>query len=118
MTLLAALPSFLSQQQMSRNACQKFALRAVAGIAVWVLLGFLVGGQYLLETFGLRWGSFTVAGWDYLFSLFAAEHEFSGDTETHAGNSKAAERDHLAGAVFRWPCPLSHHRVQCWRSSF
>lgn len=79
----------------------RFAVRAVV-VATIVLLLFLVGGQILLETLGLRLGSFQVAGGIILF-LFAITMIF--------GNSKPsreieeAERDHLAGAVFPLAMP-------------
>lgn len=79
----------------------KFAVRAVL-VATIVLLLFLVAGQFLLETLGLRLGSFQVAGGIILF-LFAITMIF--------GNSKPAreieeaERDHLAGAVFPLAMP-------------
>ncbi|WP_226779659.1 MarC family protein [Oceaniglobus trochenteri] len=80
---------------------RRFAVRAVA-IATVVLLAFLIGGQFVLETLGLRLGSFQIAGGIILF-LFALTMIF--------GSSKPdieieeAERDHLAGAVFPLAMP-------------
>lgn len=80
---------------------RRIALRAVV-IATLVLLLFLVGGQLVLETLGLRLGSFQIAGGIVLF-LFALSMIF--------GESKAeweieeAERDHLSGAVFPLAMP-------------
>ena len=71
----------------------------VAGL---VLLGFLVGGQYLLENLGLRLGSFQVAGGIILF-LFALSMIFGDPKPTQ--EIEAAERDHLAGAVFPLAMP-------------
>lgn len=78
-----------------------FAIRAVA-ISTLVLLVFLVGGQYLLETLGLRLGSFQIAGGIVLF-LFALTMIF-GDSKP-AREIEEAERDHLAGAVFLLAMP-------------
>jgi len=67
-----------------------------------VLLAFLVAGQYLLELLGLRLGSFQVAGGIILF-LFALTMIF-GDPKPEK-EIEAAERDHLAGAVFPLAMP-------------
>lgn len=80
---------------------RRYAVRAVF-IATLVLLAFLVGGQFLLETLGLRFGSFQIAGGVILFA-FAMTMIF--------GHSKAeteieeAGKDHLAGAVFPLAMP-------------
>ncbi len=78
----------------------KFALRAVI-IATCVLLGFLVVGQFVLESLGLRLGSFQVAGGIILF-LFALDMIF--------GQSKPASEiemfdQDLSGAVFPLAMP-------------
>ena len=80
---------------------RRYAIRAVF-IATLVLLAFLIGGQFLLETLGLRFGSFQIAGGVILFA-FAMTMIF--------GHSKAeteieeAGKDHLAGAVFPLAMP-------------
>ena len=78
-----------------------FAIRAVL-IASLVLFVFLVGGQVLLETLGLRLGSFQVAGGIVLF-LFAMMMVF-GESKP-AREIEEAERDHLSGAVFPLAMP-------------
>lgn len=80
---------------------RRFALRAVA-IATLVLLAFLVGGQVVLETLGLRLGSFQIAGGIILF-LFALSMIF-GDSKPQVEIAEA-ERDHLSGAVFPLAMP-------------
>lgn len=80
---------------------RRFALRAVA-IATLVLLAFLVGGQVVLETLGLRLGSFQIAGGVILF-LFALSMIF-GDSKPQSEIAEA-ERDHLSGAVFPLAMP-------------
>lgn len=79
----------------------RFAVRAVA-VATIVLLLFLVAGQLLLETLGLRLGSFQIAGGIILF-LFALTMIF-GDSKP-SREIEEAERDHLAGAVFPLAMP-------------
>lgn len=80
---------------------RRFALRAV-GIATLVLLAFLVGGQVVLETLGLRLGSFQIAGGIILF-LFALSMIFGvSKPQTEIAE---AERDHLSGAVFPLAMP-------------
>lgn len=80
---------------------RRFALRAVA-IATLVLLAFLVGGQVVLETLGLRLGSFQIAGGIILF-LFALSMIF-GESKPQTEIAEA-ERDHLSGAVFPLAMP-------------
>jgi len=80
---------------------RRFALHAVS-IATLVLLGFLVAGQLVLETMGLRLGSFQIAGGIVLF-LFALSMIF-GDAKP-AREIEEAERDHLSGAVFPLAMP-------------
>ncbi|MDO6589766.1 MarC family protein [Loktanella sp. D2R18] len=80
---------------------RRYALRAVF-IATLVLLTFLVAGQYVLETLGLRFGSFQIAGGIILF-LFALSMIFgSSKPETEI---EEAGKDHLAGAVFPLAMP-------------
>lgn len=67
-----------------------------------MLLAFLVGGQFLLESLGLRLGSFQIAGGIILF-LFAMTMIF-GESKP-AREIEEAERDHLAGAVFPLAMP-------------
>lgn len=111
---VGSIPVFLfAVQRVPRHLHRRFALNAVA-IAAVVLLAFLVGGQFLLETLGLRFGSFQIAGGIILF-LFAMTMVF-GESKP-AREIEEAERDHLAGAVFRWPCRQSPRLVPCWPSS-
>ncbi|EIE51336.1 MarC family transcriptional regulator [Salipiger aestuarii] len=79
----------------------KIAMRAVA-VAAGVLLAFLVAGQLLMDTLGLRLGSFQIAGGIILF-LFALTMIF-GDSKP-AKEIEEAERDHMAGAVFPLAMP-------------
>lgn len=99
---VGSIPVFLfAVNSVPNKLHRRFAVRAVAISAV-VLLAFLLGGQLVLETLGLRLGSFQIAGGIVLF-LFALTMIF--------GNSKPAteieeaERDHLAGAVFPLAIP-------------
>ncbi len=78
----------------------KFALRAVI-IATCVLMGFLVLGQILLETLGLRLGSFQVAGGIILF-LFALDMIFG--QSKPASEIEMVDQD-LSGAVFPLAMP-------------
>ncbi len=79
----------------------KIAVRAVL-VAAGVLLAFLVAGQLLMDTLGLRLGSFQIAGGIILF-LFALTMIF-GDSKP-AREIEEAERDHMAGAVFPLAMP-------------
>ncbi len=99
---VGSIPVFLfAVATVPKKLHRRFAVRAVF-IAGLVLLAFLAGGQLLLETLGLRLGSFQIAGGIILF-LFALTMIF--------GHSKAeseieeAGRDHLAGAVFPLAIP-------------
>lgn len=99
---VGSIPVFLfAVGSVPKALHRRFAIRAVA-IAALVLMAFLLGGQILLETLGLRLGSFQIAGGIVLF-LFALTMIF--------GNSKPAteieeaERDHLDGAVFPMAIP-------------
>lgn len=99
---VGSIPVFLfAVQHVPRALHRRFAIRAV-GIAALVLLAFLVGGQFLLETLGLRFGSFQIAGGVILF-LFAMTMVF-GDSKP-AREIEEAEKDHLAGAVFPLALP-------------
>lgn len=80
---------------------RRFALLAV-GIATLVLLAFLVGGQVVLETLGLRLGSLQIAGGVILF-LFALSMIF-GESKPPTEIAQA-ERDPLSGAVFPLAMP-------------
>lgn len=99
---VGTVPVFLfAVQGVPAALHRRFALRAVA-IAALVLLLFLVGGQILLETLGLRLGSFQIAGGIVLF-LFAMTMIFGESKPVH--EIEEAERDHLAGAVFPLAMP-------------
>ena len=99
---VGSVPVFLyAVSHVPRRLHRRFALRAV-GIATVVLLAFLVGGQFLFETLGLRFGSFQIAGGIVLF-LFALTMIFG--TSKPEREIEEAERDHLAGAVFPLAMP-------------
>lgn len=80
---------------------RKMAIRAVL-VAGVVLYAFLIGGQFMFESIGLRLGSFQIAGGLVLF-LFALTMIF-GETKP-AQEIEEAERDHMAGAVFPLAMP-------------
>lgn len=99
---IGTLPVYLfATTNVPAHLHRRFALHAL-GIATLVLLGFLVAGQLLLETLGLRLGSFQVAGGIVLF-LFALTMIF-GEAKP-AREIEEAERDHLSGAVFPLAMP-------------
>lgn len=99
---IGSIPVFLfAVQNVPRDLHFRFALNAVV-IAAIVLMAFLVGGQLLLETLGLRLGSFQIAGGLILF-LFAMTMIF-GDSKP-SREIEEAGRDHLAGAVFPLAMP-------------
>ena len=99
---VGSVPVFLfAVQSVPPHLHRRFALRAVL-IAALVLLGFLIGGQVLLEALGLRLGSFQIAGGIVLF-LFAMTMIF-GESKP-AAEIEAAGRDHLSGAVFPLAMP-------------
>ncbi|SMY06821.1 MarC family protein [Flavimaricola marinus] len=99
---VGTIPVYLfAVQSVPQRLHRNFAMRAVA-IATVVLLAFLVAGQYLLETLGLRLGSFQIAGGIVLF-LFAMTMIF-GDSKPER-EIEEANRDHLAGAVFPLAMP-------------
>ncbi|QIE46035.1 MarC family protein [Pseudohalocynthiibacter aestuariivivens] len=99
---VGTIPVFLfAVRGVPRKLHRRFAVRGVI-IATFVLLGFLVGGQALLEALGLRLGSFQIAGGVILF-LFALTMIF-GDSKP-AREIEEAEGGHLAGAVFPLAMP-------------
>ena len=79
----------------------KFALRGVI-TATLVLLFFLVAGQLLLESIGLRLGAFQIAGGIVLF-LFALSMIF-GESKPQT-EIEEAETEDLSGAVFPLAMP-------------
>ncbi len=99
---VGTIPVYLfAVQGVPARLHRNFAVRAV-GIATIVLLAFLVAGQYLMETMGLRLGSFKIAGGIVLF-VFAMTMIFGESKPTR--EIEEAERDHLAGAVFPLAIP-------------
>ena len=99
---IGTIPVYLyAVRHVPAHLHRRFALRAVL-IASLVLLAFLVGGQFVLESLGLRLGSFQIAGGIVLF-LFALSMIF-GDSKP-AREIEEAERDHLSGAVFPLAMP-------------
>lgn len=99
---VGTIPVYLfAVAQVPAKLHRRFALRAVV-IATLVLLAFLVGGQVVIETLGLRLGSFQIAGGIILF-LFALSMIF-GDSKAQS-EIAAAERNHLSGAVFPLAMP-------------
>ncbi|MCO6185691.1 MarC family protein [Rhizobium sp. L1K21] len=99
---IGSIPVMLfAVSRVPANLHRIFVIRAVA-IAGIVLLIFLIGGQYLLETLGLRLGSFQIAGGIILF-MFAITMIF-GESKP-AREIEEAERDHLEGAVFPLAIP-------------
>ena len=99
---VGSLPVYLfALQGVPRKLHRRFAMRAIA-IATIVLLAFLIGGQVLMETMGLRLGSFQIAGGIVLF-VFAMTMIFGESKPSR--EIEEAERDHLAGAVFPLAIP-------------
>jgi multiple antibiotic resistance protein len=99
---IGSIPVYLyAVQSVPARLHRRFAIRAVF-IAALVLLVFLVGGQFMLETMGLRLGSFQIAGGVVLF-IFAMTMIF-GESKP-AREIEEAGRDHLAGAVFPLAMP-------------
>jgi multiple antibiotic resistance protein len=99
---VGSLPVYLfAVQGVPASLHRNFAIRAVI-IATIVLLAFLMGGQILMETMGLRLGSFQIAGGIVLF-MFAMTMIF-GESKP-AREIEEAGRDHLAGAVFPLAIP-------------
>lgn len=99
---IGTIPVFLfTVASVPKRLHRTLAMRAV-GISALVLLAFLIGGQYLLETLGLRFGSFQVAGGIILF-LFAISMIFGSSKPEE--EIESATKDHLAGAVFPLAMP-------------
>ncbi len=99
---IGSIPVFLfATAAVPAELHQRFAIRAVL-IAGLVLLGFLVGGQFILEALGLQLGTFQIAGGIVLF-LFALTMIF-GESKP-VSEISASQRDHLAGAVFPMAMP-------------
>ncbi len=99
---VGSVPVYLfAVQSVPAKLHRRFAVRAVA-IATLVLLAFLIGGQIVLETIGLRLGSFQIAGGLVLF-LFALTMIF-GESKPSQEIAEA-ERDHLSSAVFPLAIP-------------
>ncbi len=99
---VGTIPVYLfAVSSVPKHLHRQFAVRAVV-IATLVLLLFLVFGQVVLETLGLRLGSFQIAGGVVLF-LFALSMIF-GESKAQSEIAEA-ERDHLSGAVFPLAMP-------------
>lgn len=99
---IGSLPVFyFATQAVPQAKHRAYAIRAVL-IATVVLLFFLVAGQLLLESLGLRFGSFQIAGGIVLF-LFAMTMIF-GEAKSDV-EIKEAERHDLSGAVFPLAMP-------------
>ncbi|KPB00195.1 MarC family transcriptional regulator [Ahrensia marina] len=99
---IGSLPVFLyATTGVPAHLHKRFAIRAVV-IAAIVLMAFLIGGQFLLEALGLRLGAFQIAG-GLILLLFALQMIF-GDSKP-SSEIKAAEKDHLSGAVFPLAMP-------------
>jgi multiple antibiotic resistance protein len=99
---IGTVPVFLfAVRGVPRVLHRRFAIRGVL-VAGGILLAFLAGGQWLIESLGLRLGAFQIAGGIVLF-LFALTMIFGDskpDREIHD-----AERDYLSGAVFPLAMP-------------
>lgn len=99
---VGTIPVFLfAATGVPRQLHKRLAFRAVA-IAGAVLLTFLIAGQLLFETLGLRLGSFQIAGGIILF-LFALTMIF-GDSKP-VREIDEASTNHLSGAVFPLAMP-------------
>jgi len=99
---VGTIPVYLyAVTSVPKHLHRSFAIRAIV-IATLVLLAFLIGGQIILETLGLRLGSFQIAGGVILF-LFAMSMIF-GDSKPQTEIAEAG-RDHLSGAVFPLAMP-------------
>lgn len=99
---IGSLPVFLyATTGVPAHLHKRFAIRAVV-IAAIVLMAFLIGGQFLLEALGLRLGAFQIAG-GLILLLFALQMIF-GESKP-SSEIKAAEKDHLSGAVFPLAMP-------------
>ncbi|WP_305969263.1 MULTISPECIES: MarC family protein [unclassified Mameliella] len=99
---IGSLPVFyFAASAVPRALHWRFALRAVF-VAWVVLMGFLIGGQLLLEGVGLRFGSFQIAGGIVLF-LFALTMIF-GESKPDREIEEAGRSD-LSGAIFPLAMP-------------
>ena len=99
---IGSIPVFLyATANVPRRLHRAYALRAIL-IAMLVLLGFLVGGQFLFEALGLRLGTFQIAG-GIVLMLFALTMIF-GDSKAAREIDEAAHDD-LSGAVFPLAIP-------------
>ena len=106
---VGSIPVFLfAVQSVPTHLHRRFAMRAIL-IAAIVLMAFLIGGQVVLETIGLRLGSFQIAGGLVLF-LFALTMVF-GESKPSQEIAEAEHdlgdgaHDHLSGAVFPLAMP-------------
>lgn len=99
---IGTLPVFYyATQSAPERLHARIALRAVL-VATLVLFGFLVLGQLLLETLGLRLGAFQVAG-GVVLMLFALSMIFGAPKSSQ--EIAEAETDHMSGAVFPLAMP-------------
>ena len=99
---IGTLPVFyFATEGVPARLHRRLAIRGVL-VAGVVLLAFLIGGQIVIETIGLRLGSFQIAGGIILF-LFALTMIFGAAKSTR--EIEEAERDHLSGAVFPLAMP-------------
>ncbi|MCZ4268312.1 MarC family protein [Rhodobacteraceae bacterium R_SAG6] len=99
---VGTIPVFLfATAAVPQRLHRSFALRAVL-VSALVLGLFLVLGQIILESIGLRLGAFQIAGGIILF-LFALSMIF-GETKA-ASEIKEAENEDLSGAVFPLAIP-------------
>ncbi len=99
---VGSMPVYLYvTRNVPRPLHARLAIRATA-VAAAVLLAFLVGGQLLIESIGIRLGSFQIAGGIILF-LFALTMIF-GDSKPDSEIERAG-LDHLEGAVFPLAMP-------------
>lgn len=99
---IGTLPVFYyATQSVPERLHTRIALRAVL-VATLVLFGFLLLGQFLLETLGLRLGAFQVAG-GIVLMLFALTMIFGSPKSSQ--EIAEAESDHMTGAVFPLAMP-------------
>ncbi|MGC8201695.1 MarC family protein [Aliiroseovarius sp. PTFE2010] len=103
---IGTIPVYLyAVSGIPRRLHRRFAVRAVL-ISALILLLFLIGGQVVIETLGLRLGSFQIAGGIVLF-LFAMTMIF-GETKAALEIAEAERVDdgeHLSGSVFPLAIP-------------
>lgn len=99
---IGSIPVFLyAAANVPARLHRAYALRATL-IALVVLMGFLVGGQFLLEALGLRLGTFRIAGGIVLF-LFALNMIF-GESKPQREIDDAGRED-LSNVVFPLAIP-------------